>query len=202
MLKKQQKWIALTVILAFAWMMQVSTMPLAAAGASERVDSASAGQGPNFVEVAGPAGAAAKSKSILPLVLIGVGVVAVAAVLFLVVLKTNYDILGSWTVNWEFTTSGGSSGVFMITFSGTKESGNITISYGGSGTYTVDGKNVTWVLSSEDPSFIWTGQFDSKDAMSGTINWSAKGASGTWTATRGASAVVNVKDAWNRTAED
>lgn len=174
MLKKEQKRIAWLVILAFAWMMQVAAMPLTAA------------EGTGFVEVAGAETVPAKSRSILPLVLIGVGVVAAAAVLFLVVLKTNYDILGTWTVDWQFTSKGGSMGVFTIIFSGTKESGTLTISYGGGGTYTVDGKNVTWVLSSEDPSFIWTGQFDSKDTMSGTISWSAKGFSGTWTATRAA----------------
>ncbi|HSQ35545.1 MAG TPA: hypothetical protein VLQ89_06100 [Candidatus Binatia bacterium] len=188
MLKKQQKWIAGLVILAFAWMMQVSTMPLAAA--SE--------QGPDFVEVTGAESAPAKSKSILPLVLIGVGVVAVAAVLFLVVLKS-YDILGNWNVNWTFTSGYTGSGFGACTFTGTKKAGTVAGFYGDSGPYTVDGKNVTWTLSSYDPGFKWTGQFDGKDTMSGTVVLPAEGVNGTWTATRTAAPAVTGKGSWKRT---
>ncbi len=201
MLKKQNKWIALTVILAFAWMMQVSNMPLTAADATEHDYSAAAGQGQNFVEVAGSAGAAAKSKSILPLVLIGVGVIAVAAVLFLVVLKS-YDILGTWTVTWTFTSGYTGSGSSSCVFTGTKKSGTVAGFYGDSGPYSVDGKKVTWTLSSYDPGFTWSGQFDSKDTMSGTVVLPAEGVNGTWTATRGDGTSVTGKGSWNRTVKD
>ena len=70
---------------------------LAAAGTTEQIGSANAEQGPRFIEEEGDSGYLAKKKSILPIILIGVGVVAVAAVLFLVVLKTSYDIVGTWT---------------------------------------------------------------------------------------------------------
>jgi hypothetical protein len=53
MIKKQQKWIALLVTLAFVWLLQVSTMPVAAANAPEQTGSASAEQGPDFVEAVG-----------------------------------------------------------------------------------------------------------------------------------------------------
>jgi hypothetical protein len=92
MIKKQQKWIALLVTLTFMWLLQVSTMPMAAANAPEQIGSAGAEQGPDYVEAVGHKVAPAKKKSILPIILIGVGVVAVAAVLFLVVLKTKYDL--------------------------------------------------------------------------------------------------------------
>ncbi|HSQ35546.1 MAG TPA: hypothetical protein VLQ89_06105, partial [Candidatus Binatia bacterium] len=173
-------------------------MPLAAA--SE--------QGPDFVEVTGAESAPAKSKSILPLVLIGVGVVAVAAVLFLVVLKTNYDIVGNWTVVWQWTAGDDYGDSTTFSFVGTKESGTTT-AYGDSGPYTVDGKKVTWTFISEDPTFVWTGEFDSKDAMSGTMNWSDAGLSGTWTATRvavasipGSAATVPGKSNWKETDRD
>ncbi|MCX6555679.1 MAG: hypothetical protein NTZ12_11820, partial [Candidatus Aminicenantes bacterium] len=96
MIKKQQKWIALFVALTFMWLLQVSAMPVAAAGTSEQAGVASAEQGPNFYDAAKPKPAPAPKKSILPYVLIGVGVAAVAVVLILVVFKTNYDITGTW----------------------------------------------------------------------------------------------------------
>jgi hypothetical protein len=52
------------------------------------------------------------------------------------------------------------------------------------GPYTVDGKKVTWTMASEDPNFVWTGEFTGKDAMSGTMVYPLEGYSGTWTATR------------------
>jgi hypothetical protein len=186
MLKKQQKWIALLVTLTFVWMLQVSTMPLAAAGATEQVSSASAGQGPDFVESIGHKYAPVKKKSILPYVLIGVGVVAVAAVLILVVFKTNYDITGSWSVTYAFTTGYTASGTVSCTFTGTKESGTVSGFYGDHGPYTVSGKNVTWTLSSYAADFTWTGKFDTKDTMSGTLVMPSQGVNGTWTATRNA----------------
>ena len=122
MIKKQQKWIALFVAVTFIWLLQVSTMPLAAAGTTEKVSSASSEQGPDFVEAVGQKYVPAPKKSILPYILIGVGVIAVAAVLFLVVLKTKYDITGSW----HFVFTHGGSLNYTIVFTGTKSSGNYT----------------------------------------------------------------------------
>ena len=96
MIKKQQKWIAVLVTLTFVWLLQVSTMPALAADSAEQISSANAEQGPRFIEEEEGGGYKAKKSSALPIILIGVGVAAVAAVLFLVVLKTKYDITGEW----------------------------------------------------------------------------------------------------------
>ncbi|MBN2399505.1 MAG: hypothetical protein JXI33_04105 [Candidatus Aminicenantes bacterium] len=121
MIKKQQRWIALLVTLTFIWLLQVSKLPLNAAGNSEQVRAAHAEQEPDYFEAIAQKTAPAKKKSILPWILIGVGVLGVtAAVLFLVVLKKDYDITGAW--NFVFTTGGGSVS-YVKTFSGTKKSG-------------------------------------------------------------------------------
>jgi len=186
MIKKQQKWIACLVTLAFVWMMQVSAMPLSAAGPTGQGQSVNAEQDSNFYEAVAQKAPLEKKSGLLPWILIGVGVVAITAVLFLVVLKS-YNILGDWTLNWKWTAGSTAQGIYPMTFSGSKTSGTITI-YGESGTYTVDGKNVTWILTGEAPDFSWSGQFDGKDAMSGTMTWPTAGLSGTWTATRIAAA--------------
>jgi hypothetical protein len=180
MIKKQQKWIALLVVCTFLWLMQVSTMPVAAAGTTEQIGSAGAEQGPDYYEAVSQKAAPAKKKSILPIILIGVGLVAVtAAVLFLVVLK-NYNILGTWKVDY---TNAPPITSFNITFSGTKKSGTWSLAvYTDKGTYTVDGKDVTFVFNNAQ--WIFTGKFDGKDKITGTHAWAALGISGTWTATR------------------
>jgi hypothetical protein len=110
--------------------------------------------------------APAKGKSILPLILIGVGVVAVAAVLFLVVLKTKYDIVGTW----NYTSTGKWPVTGQIVFTGTKESG--TVSWVGLvdvGTYSVDGKNVTFTFGYQQyGTTTCTGKFNGKNEISGT----------------------------------
>ncbi len=203
MQKKQQKWIALFVALTFIWLMQVSTMPAAAAGTGGQAGIENAEAGPDYLEAIGQKAAPAKKKSMLPVILIGVAVLGVtAAVLFLVVLKTNYDIVGSWIVSFTMTGSGpvslsaavGPSSVSVI-FTGTKKSGTVSGFGEDTGTYAVDGKNVTWVLSSVAADFMWTGKFDTKDTMSGTISWPSEGASGTWTATRIGAATALPKNA-------
>jgi hypothetical protein len=54
MIKKQQRWIALLVAISFAWLLQVSAMPLAAIESSEQVAAAGAEQAPGFIEQLGP----------------------------------------------------------------------------------------------------------------------------------------------------
>ncbi len=167
MIKKQQKWIALIVAVTFMWLLQVSNMSLNAAGSSEQVSSANAEQGPDYYEAIAQKVAPAKKKSILPWILIGVGVVAVTAVLFLVVLKTSYDITGTWTFIFthEATTE-----TDIFTFSGTKANGNFVHNLNPTfvGTYQVDGKNVTMTLTYH-PSTQFSGQFNGKDTMTGTL---------------------------------
>jgi hypothetical protein len=188
MIKKQQKWIALLVTLTFAWLLQVSAMPVAAASTTEQVSAANAEQAPGFIEQEGDSGYAAKKKSILPIILIGVGVVAVAAVLFLVVLKTKYDVRGTWSVTR-------SSEFYWIAnprsfvFEGTdKKSGTMTVTgFLDEGTWTVDGKNLHFTFNAND-TYLWTfnGTFTDKDTLSGTVNYhdSSNDINGTWSATR------------------
>ncbi len=188
MIKRQSKWIALLVVVAFAWMAHLSAMPLAAAS-EEATLAAGEGAGPNYVEVADKAPAKAKPKSVLPYILIGVGAAALAVVLLVVLKKTTYDITGSWSLQWK---ENGETAYRNVTanFTGTKESGTVSGFYGDSGTYTVDGKNVSWVLSSYDANFVWTGRFDSKDTMSGTMSLPSEDLQGSWIATRGVPATA------------
>ena len=188
MIKKRQKWIALFVALTFMWLLQVSTMPVAAAGTTEQISSASAEQGPDFYEAAKPKPAPAPKKSILPYVLIGVGVVVVAAVLFLVVLKTNYDIRGTWTVNIIWTGSAPAY-PFTVVFSGSsKEMGTFIEEGVWNGTYTADGKNATWRYSDyTEDNLVYTGKFTGKDSIEGKMTQAVAPFLGTFTATRAAS---------------
>ena len=184
MIKKQQKRIALLVVFTFMWLLQVSTMPLAASNAPEQISSANTEQAPRFIEEEEDGGYRAKKSSALPIILIGVGVAALAAVLFLVVLKTKYDIVGVWIVNYTWDTGG--SGSTTITFSGDKKSGTFTTaSY--NGTYSVDGKNAQWTYSSGTK---YTGTFKDKQNMSGTM-LSYSGDPGTWTASKTSTASFN-----------
>jgi hypothetical protein len=194
MIKKQQKWIALLVTLTFMWLLQVSTMPMAAANAPEQIGSAGAEQGPDYVEAVGHKVAPAKKKSILPIILIGVGVVAVAAVLFLVVLKTKYDLRGTWSLTR-------SSDFYWITnprtfvFAGTsKDSGTLTVTgFADIGPWTADGKDVSFTMNANS-TYLWsfTGAFTDKDTLSGTLNYhdATHDINGTWTATRTAAAAA------------
>jgi hypothetical protein len=177
MIKKQQKWIALLVTLTFIWLLQVSTMHLAANETPEQIGAASAEQGPDFVEAVSHKVAPAPKKSILPVVLIGVGVVAVAAVLFLVVLKTKYDITGEWRYSYKFDgdTNWAESNQKLV-FSGDKKSGTLLI-WDQPGTYTVEGKDVSFTIDYLDygPDDIVThiGTFVGKDKISGTWEYKA-----------------------------
>jgi hypothetical protein len=194
MIKKQQKWIALLVTLTFVWLLQVSTMPVAAANAPEQISSAGSEQGPRVIEEEGDSGYHAKKKSIMPIVLIGVGVVAIAAVLILVVFKTSYDIVGTWTETNTMMT-----GTTTIVFSGNKSSGTLELQeYIDTGTYTVNSKTVHFEFhaSGYDYNFVYDGQFDTKDKMSGTVKYyegTTVADQGTWTANRMATTAGNGK---------
>jgi hypothetical protein len=185
MIKKQQKRIAILVTLTFVWLLQVSTMPVAAANAPEQISSASSEQGPRVIEEEGDSGYHAKKKSIMPIILIGVGVVAIAAVLFLVVLKTTYDIVGTWDESNTMFSEG-----TTIHFNGDKKSGTLDMEvYSDTGTYSVDGKNVHFEFNTPGHgyNFVYDGQFDDKDNMSGTVKYyegSTVAEQGTWSANR------------------
>jgi hypothetical protein len=178
MIKKQQKWIALVVALTFMWLLQVSTMPVAAASTTERVSSANNDQGPNFVEEEGHSNyQASKKSSALPIILIGLGLVTITAVVLILVLKTKYNITGKWTL--YFTWAGNIQRSATITFTGDKKTGSFVTSDLGAGTYTEDGKNVTWTYTTATK---YTGTFSDKNNMSGTM--ASGSVTGTWTATK------------------
>ena len=194
MIKKQQKWIAVLVTLTFIWLLQVSTMPLAAANTTEQIASANAEQAPSFIEEEEDSSFQPKKKSIMPIILIGVGVAAVAAVLFLVVLKTKYDITGAWTLTWKYEEEDQNSNT--ITFMGDKKSGTFKIGTA-SGTYSVDNKKVQWIYSGGET--IYTGEFTDKTHMSGTML--SYGYNGTWSAVKmAATASIGTPAAVDKTA--
>jgi hypothetical protein len=168
-----KKSVSLIVISAFLSLLTWTAYPLHAQ--QER---------PGAVETAGITGHASNSGSALPYILIGVGVVAVALVLILVVFKTTYDITGDWDLT--FVWNGSSPGTAVITFTGTTSSGTFVEdddSANPAGTYTVDGKTVSWTW---DNSFQthYTGTFSDKSTMSGTIATNTNATAGTWTATK------------------
>ena len=162
-------------------------MPLSASGSSEKTSSVSAENELDHYEAVGQKAAPAKKKSILPWVLIGVGVLAVTAVVLFVwpgILKTKYDVTGSWV----FVITGPYIATYQTDFTGTKKSGNWVWAHSPStkGTYTVDGKKLTMVPGAGDGwTATITGTFTSKDAMSGT--WIQDGNTWSWIATRGTS---------------
>jgi hypothetical protein len=192
MIKKQQKWVALLVTLTFAWLLQFSALPLNAKETNEQIASTSLEPGPGFHEVTKNNAPPARKKSILPYVLIGAGAVAVTVVLFLVVFKTRYDITGTWSVHITYD-GNYSDWDTTVVLSGDKKSGIAVESNGGSGTYTVDGRDITVALHWPSGETIdCTGKIESNDRMSGrfveSVYWQ-----GNWTAVRiasGASAPV------------
>jgi hypothetical protein len=188
MIKKHQRWVALLVIFTFLWLLQLSSMPLSASGTSEQVNSASPEQGPDYYEAVSHKAAPAKKKSILPFILIGVGVITITAVVVILLVLKSYDITGNWQSNWHYNELGWDYDI-DFTFTGNKKTGTVIEGYwGGTGTYTVDGKNVTFsIIWNNGNTAHFTGTFTDKDAMSGTFYETLWANTGTWTAIRGGS---------------
>jgi len=157
------------VTLTFVWLLQVSAGPLAAAGTTAKVSSVEGEQGPDFLEAAGDKITPSPNKKVLPYVLIGVGVVAVAVILFLVILKTEYNITGEWTMNY-YVPDTHAPITFSMTFIGDKKSG-VTVSGTTPGDYAVDDKKVTINLReirNEVPHrWEFIGEFTSKSRIGG-----------------------------------
>jgi hypothetical protein len=123
--------------------------------------------------------------------------VAVAAVLALVVFKTTYDIRGTWDFDYV-SASPAHAWTWTLTFTGSsKKSGGFTDA-GDTGTYEVDGKNVTIKYNAPwDTNIAIIGaKFESKDKMSGRATFTDMTIgdldipSATWTATRTAAAAA------------
>jgi len=101
----------------------------------------------------------------------------------------DFDITGTWVINTQ-TGDGQFTNTFI--FTGTKAEGSVTLrDINSSGSYTVVGDAVRFSVSFGVAAPLYrenyTGQFDSEDAMSGSVNITLDGAvtgSGTWTASR------------------
>jgi len=192
MMHKPKKWITVLLIFSFCYLIQLSAMPLQAeseAAAPTAPEMQAGNDSPNVVEEEDDSGYTKKKKSALPILLAVVGVAAVAALLVLVVFKTKYDIVGTWTVN---RTVAGNSVVRTLVF---QEGGSVSVSnYIDVGTFTKDGKNVTFTtgVTSMNYTYTYTGKFTGKDTMNGNVTY-RQGATvqdGTWNATRASSATT------------
>ncbi len=186
-----KRMIALFVAVAFLSLLQISAAPLRAGEAPGEAEAVleNADQGPVVIEEEGTAAAPARKKSILPIVIGVLAVGAIAAVLALVVLKTKYDITGTWEFDFV-STSPAHTWSWTLVFSGDRKSGTFDDS-GDKGKYTVNDKSVT--LTYDEWNIKLTGQFDDKDKMSGSATFSGLTIGGkeittaTWTAARVAS---------------
>jgi hypothetical protein len=186
-MKKHQKMIALFVVFAFLSLLQISAMPQPAESSPDQAGTSisSPEKAPNFIEEEGYTGYHAKKKSIVPIILIGVGVAAVAAVLFLVVLKTKYDITGTWEIHVDYSSTDYTDYTSTWVFTGSKESGTFVENFQSepiAGTYKVTNNKDVW-FKYDSYTDTYVGKFDSKDKMSGTFS-AGSTYNGTWTATK------------------
>ena len=189
---KHKKMIAAFVVFAFLSLLQISAMP-AAPSPSAETSMASSEKAPGFIEEEGSTAYQGKKKSMLPIVLIGVGVVAVAAVLFLVVLKTKYDLRGTWTLTRSADFWWIHNPRTFVFEGASRASGNMTISgFADGGPWTADGKNVSFTATTDASDYLWTftGTFTDKDTLSGTVNYHDENydIDGTWSAVRSGAA--------------
>ncbi len=96
-----------------------------------------------------------------------------------------YDITGSWTMNEEY--DDGSSFSVTLTFTGSIQSGTVTDSQGGSGTYILnDDNSIEFSLDHTDVIYEYDGIFEDANAMGGDCKRIISGETfyGTWEASR------------------
>ncbi len=105
-----------------------------------------------------------------------------------------FDITGIWTLNFNWFSvansargpelssmkGAGAAAVETITFIGDKKSGTFSTSDGYNGTYTVDGKSVSWLFNASVTRYVGTSTDD--NTMSGTMT--SEYLNGTWSAVR------------------
>lgn len=196
-IENHKKIISLILVATFFYLIQITAMPLKAetSQAPKTETMSSTGNEPGLIEQEAPSGYAKKKSSILPILIGVVAVGALAAVLVLVVLKTKYEIMGTWSESNTVIT-----GTTDIVFSGDKKSGTLTLQpkYIDTGTYTVSSKTVHFEFHASGYTYNWVydGQFDDKDKMSGTVKYLPGGSgttsTGTWSATRKATKTSNI----------
>ncbi len=96
-----------------------------------------------------------------------------------------YDIRDPWLLEEKY--SDGSEFVVTLTFSGDIESGTVTDSDGGSGTYTVQSSSISFTLEFPDITYEYNGSIPNRDQMTGFSSRIIHGGetiTGDWTATR------------------
>jgi hypothetical protein len=84
---------------------------------------------------------------------------------FSVYTDIQYDIRGSWTLTEGYSDSSAFS--VTLTFSGDLTSGTVTDSDGGTGTYTVDGNDVSFTINYPQVTYEYNGSFTDRENMSG-----------------------------------
>ena len=178
-INKHKKVLAIIAVVSFSFLTNVAAFPLKAETAAPVQQAVSVSQDqPGAIEQGSPSGYYAKKKSspIIPIIIGLVVVGAVVAVLVLVVLKTKYDVRGTWTIThivpWWYPLVES----WDITFSGDKKSGTFIDDYYDIGVYTVDGKSTTWRYTTFGgwwavDRWDYTGQFTDKTHISGTYSW-------------------------------
>ena len=99
--------------------------------------------------------------------------------------QPRYEIVGTWDMTEEY--EDGSSFQVTLTFTGTNETGTVTDSQGGSGTYTVNEYHFAeFTLDFPEVSYEYGGYFDGSHTIAGTCERTtpANIFTGTFTATR------------------
>jgi len=175
-MQRNSRLIAVSLVITFLCLLQVSVAPLQAQSASSTTKmDVNKSKAPGFIEEEGSSGRRYKKKgSAMPIILGLVAVGALAAVLFLVVLKTKYEIMGTWDVSVTMP-AGWNVWESEFVFSGTKESGTFN-EVGDTGTYTVDGKNVRFSYNTATTiNWVFTGTFTDKNTITGTVTGTAYG---------------------------
>ena len=176
----------LSLCLLFA--LETSLRPLPAAPARNETPAADKDDfqaGLIEVESGGTGAVQGKKSLLLPIIAAVTAAGAIAAVLVLVVFKKTYDITGNWRLTIEY--DGHPTG-YNFAFSGTKKSGTFNIILPGyvlgSGTYEVDGKDVSITIDWNGPDVAnLTGAFTDADHMEGTYT-ETPDYSGRWYAER------------------
>jgi hypothetical protein len=196
MIKKQQRRIALITACAFLFLLQSSSLPMQAKNAPDRTGTTmeSSEPAPAFIEEELAVNHQSYKRSFAPVILISAGIVAVAAILILVVLKSDYNIVGTWLITVSYDNDDYQFDSITV-FKGDKKSGTLSDNHDGSGTYSVENKNVTFsLLWPNNNSSTFSGQFTSKNRMNGTFS-EKSGWTGTWVAINNYSAasLPNIK---------
>ena len=123
------------------------------------------------------------------------GVVLISMIFTTTSCKKHYDIRGTWTVSFEWNVSSPAkvmanskvsseklySNTCTITFSGDETTGTFIDCFDDTGTWSVDGDEVSWHYTYYPTTYSGTISDDSH--MSGTIIYNSVN-SGTWSATR------------------